>query len=125
MPTLVVDDARVIRSILVRTLRSMGICEIVEAADGREAWDAFNAGPIDLVLTDWHMPNMDGLELTKLIRAVDPAVPIVMVTVVEARSWLDEAFTAGITEFISKPLNRETVVSKLDRLLANAIQASN
>lgn len=121
MPTLVVDDARIIRSILVRTLRSMGIREIVEAVDGNEAWDAFNASPIDLVLTDWHMPNMDGLELTKRIRTVDSQVPIVMVTVVEARSWIDEAFTAGITEFISKPLNRESIVSKLDHLLPNAI----
>lgn len=121
MRTLVVDDARIIRSILVRTLRSLGIREIVEAADGQEAWAAFTANPIALVLTDWHMPNMDGLELTKRIRAVDSVVPIVMITVVESRSWIDEAFNAGITEFISKPLNRETLESKLDRLLPSAM----
>ena len=117
MRILVVDDARIIRSILVRTLRSLGIHDIVEAADGREAWDVFGASPIGLVLTDWHMPNMDGLELTQRIRAVDLVVPIVMITVVESPSWVDEAFSAGITEFISKPLNRETLESKLERFL--------
>lgn len=117
MRTLVVDDARIIRSILVRTLRSLGIHEIVEAADGREAWDAFRTSPMDLVLTDWHMPNMDGLELTKRIRSVDSTVPIIMITVVDSCSWVNEAFKVGITEFISKPLNRETLEAKLDRLL--------
>lgn len=117
MRTLVVDDSRIIRSILVRILRSLGIREIVEAADGREAWDAFTANPIDLVLTDWHMPHVDGLELTKRIRAVNPEVPIVMITVVDSCSWINEAFRVGVTEFISKPLNRETLESKLDRWL--------
>lgn len=120
MRTLVVDDASIIRSILVRTLRSLGISDIVETADGQQAWDAFNAHKTDLILTDWHMPYIDGLELTKLIREVDPVVPIIMVTVVDSPAWAEEAFAAGITDFISKPLYREILESKLDRLLSGA-----
>ncbi len=121
MRTLIVDDARIIRSILVRTLRSLGIHDIVEAADGREGWEAFTASPTGLVLTDWHMPYMDGLELTKRIRTIDPVVPIIMITVVDSSSWMNEAFNAGVTEFISKPLNRETLESKLDRCLPSPL----
>lgn len=121
MRTLVVDDSRIIRNILVRTLNGMGIGEIEEAADGQEGWDAFSRCPAELVLTDWHMPHMDGLELVKRIRKIAPAVPIVMISIVDSCTWIDEAYSAGVTDFICKPLSRETLESRLDRILPSTI----
>jgi len=117
MRTLVVDDSGVIRSILVRVLRGMGVDRIVECSDGQDAWEVFNSQPTDLVLTDWHMPYVDGLELTKRIRGVDPHVPVIMVTVVDTKDKVMEAIQAGISDYICKPFERDVLESKLDRFI--------
>jgi two-component system chemotaxis response regulator CheY len=117
MKALVVDDSGIIRSILVRVLRGMGVQRVVEAIDGRDAWEVFNSQPPDLVLTDWHMPHIDGLELTKRIRRVDPDVPVIMVTVVDTKDKVMEAIQAGISDYVCKPFERDTLESKLDRFI--------
>ncbi len=117
MRVLVVDDSGVIRSILARVVRGMGIKRIVEAADGSEAWTAFENQPTDLVLTDWHMPRLDGLELTKRIRAIAPDVPIVMVTVVDSKAMIIEAIQAGVSDYLCKPFERDELEAKLERFI--------
>ncbi len=117
MKVLVVDDSGVIRSILVRVLRTMGIRRITEAADGDEAWEYFEAQPADLVLTDWYMPRMSGLELTKRIRTIAPQIPIVMITVVDSKERVIEALQAGISDYLCKPFERDALQAKLDRYI--------
>ncbi len=117
MRVLVVDDSGIIRSIVVRTLRMMGVRRIVEAEDGQQAWEAFGADPANLVITDWYMPRSDGLELTKRIRQVDQNVPIVMVTVVDSEACVVEAVRAGVNDYISKPFTRDELQLKLDRFI--------
>lgn len=117
MRVLVVDDSGIIRSIIVRILRLMGIRRIVEAEDGQQAWEAFAANPANLVITDWYMPRSDGLELTKRIRLVDPHVPIMMVTVVDSRACVIEAVEAGVNDYICKPFTRDELQLKLDRFI--------
>ncbi len=77
---LVVDDSGTMRKIIIRSLLAAGFTDIVEAADGVEGLAAFQAGMFDLVMTDWNMPNKNGLELTREIRATGSQVPIYMVT---------------------------------------------
>ncbi len=115
MKVLVVDDSRVIRSILVRVLRSMGVRRIIEACDGEEAWVAFNAGEFQLVITDWHLGALSGLELTQKIRGVDTRVPIVMVTIVDTKAMIMQALEAGVSDYICKPFERDELESKLDK----------
>lgn len=117
MRALVVDDSGIIRSILARVLRGMGVRHIVEAANGHDAWEIYNAQSPDLIITDWHMPQVDGLELTKRIRVVNPHVPVVMVTIVDNKAKVIEAIEAGVTDYLCKPFEREDLEAKLDRFI--------
>lgn len=114
MRVLVADDSGVIRSILVRILRSMGVQRIVEASDGLRAWESFEMNAPDLVLTDWHMPFFDGLELTKRIRAVNANIPIIMITVVDSKACVIEAIQAGVNDYLCKPFERHLIEAKLE-----------
>ena len=116
MPTaIVVDDSRAIRMILSRNLRELGF-EVREAGNGSEALDKLSSGPpADLVMADWNMPVMDGLELLQKIRA-SPAfgkVPVVMVTTEAEADQMIAALQAGATEYIMKPFTKEILADKL------------
>jgi two-component system chemotaxis response regulator CheY len=86
MKILVVDDSSTMRRIIVNTLGRLGYKDVVQAADGVEAWEALQANPdIGVVITDWNMPNMNGLELVKKIRAQDKykAMPLSLIHISE------------------------------------------
>jgi two-component system chemotaxis response regulator CheY len=116
MPTaLVVDDSRAIRMILSRTLRELGY-EVRDAGNGVDALTVLNAGPRpDLVMADWNMPVMDGLELLRRIRASAEfsSVPVVMVTTEAEVDQMALALAAGATEYIMKPFTAEILAGKL------------
>ncbi|HEX3745268.1 MAG TPA: response regulator [Bryobacteraceae bacterium] len=112
---LVVDDSRAIRMILSRTLRELGF-DVREAGNGADALAALGAGPAaDLVMADWNMPVMDGLELLRRIRASTdfPAVPVIMVTTEAEIGQMAAALEAGATEYIMKPFTTEILAGKL------------
>src|SRR5271157_6001123 len=116
MPTaIVVDDSRAIRMILGRTLRGLGY-EVREAGNGVDALATLGAGPRpDLVMADWNMPVMDGLELLRRIRASAEfsAVPVIMVTTEAEIDQMTLALEAGATEYIMKPFTAEILADKL------------
>jgi len=112
---IVVDDSRAIRMILARTVRDLGY-EVREAGNGVEALDALNANPkADLVIADWNMPVMDGLELLRNIRlnTVFGSVPVVMVTTEAEIQQMTLAMEAGATEYVMKPFTKEILADKL------------
>jgi two-component system chemotaxis response regulator CheY len=115
---LVVDDSRAMRLILARVLRERG-CDVVEAGDGREALVVLAAGEVpDVVLVDWNMHVMNGLELVEAVRR-DPAyrgVRIVMVTTESESSQVVRALEAGADEYLFKPFTPDAVVDKLAML---------
>lgn len=117
MKVLVVDDSGIIRCSIVRVLRSLGVKKIVESDNGESAWGLFQAGDFDMVITDWHMPRMDGVELTKNIRSVQPDCPVFMVTVVDTKPMIVEALKSGVSDFLCKPFERSELLAKLDRHL--------
>jgi two-component system, chemotaxis family, chemotaxis protein CheY len=119
MRALVVDDSRAMRGILSKILIRMGF-NVLQAADGREAIAALNAAApaVDLVLSDWNMPEMNGLEFVKALRA-DPkfaAVTVVMVTTETHIEQMITALEAGANEYIMKPFTAEMVEDKLRML---------
>jgi two-component system chemotaxis response regulator CheY len=115
MHALVVDDSRATRSVLRRMLERLGYT-VAEAADGPEALAHIQAGPPPtLVLVDWNMPTMNGLELVKAVRASHAydGVCLVMVTTETDLSHVTDALGAGANEYIMKPFTEEILLEKL------------
>lgn len=114
---LVVDDSRAIRMILARTLRELGF-EVREAGNGREALEVLDAekSGVQLVLADWNMPEMNGLELVKQLRR-NPELASVVVVMVTTETELDKmtaALEAGANEYVMKPFTPEILAEKLE-----------
>ncbi|HSF26404.1 MAG TPA: response regulator [Actinomycetes bacterium] len=119
MKILVADDSRVMRQIVVRTLRQAGLGghEIVEAADGQAAYDAVASEQPDLVLSDWNMPEMTGIELLQRLRASGQQVPFGFVTSEGSPAMREAAAREGALFLIAKPFTAETFADVLTPVL--------
>jgi two-component system, chemotaxis family, chemotaxis protein CheY len=121
MKALVADSSGVMRKIISRVLGELGIMDVEEAGDGQQALDAFGDGTgFDLVITEWDMPMMNGVELVQAIRAGGRDTPILMVTSRADRFAVVEAIQAGINDYVIKPFDRENLREKLGRLIPAA-----
>lgn len=120
---LVVDDNQNMRRILRAVLAGLGVRDIQEAADGAEGLERFQAHNPDIVITDWVMPVVDGLELTRLIRlrpsSVNPYVPIIVVSGHTERSRIIQAREAGIHEFVAKPVSARALHDRISAVVLN------
>jgi two-component system chemotaxis response regulator CheY len=98
MRFLVVDDSSTMRRIIINTLNKLGHTEIVEASNGREGIDRLNVADVDMVITDWNMPEMNGIEFIRALRGLDKMkeTPILMVTTNAAKDDIVEALRAGV-----------------------------
>lgn len=117
MRILVVDDSITMRRIIANNLINSGFEDIVQAGNGVEALSMMNG--VELVLTDWNMPVMDGLTLVKEIRA-NPTygdVPIVMITTEGARDEVLEALRNGVNDYIVKPFTKPVLLEKVNAVL--------
>jgi two-component system, chemotaxis family, chemotaxis protein CheY len=118
MLALVVEDSKTIRMILCEYLRKMDI-QVVEAADGREALERLSEmQPPDLVLVDWNMPVMSGIDFIREVRKLqiyDP-LPLIMVTTNSESEYLGTAMEAGANEYIQKPCTLDALREKIERL---------
>lgn len=116
---LVVDDSPTMRRIVINALKTFGYTEVVEAGDGQEALAKLNAEKVDFVITDWNMPNMSGLDLTKAIRASDSFghLPILMVTTRGLKQDIIEALKAKVNNYVVKPFTPQVLKEKLDAVL--------
>lgn len=120
MRFLVVDDSPTMRRIVINALRSFGYTNVVEAGDGAEALEKLNSTEIvDFVITDWNMPNMSGLELTKAIRSNDKFkhLPILMVTTRGLKADIIEALKAKVNNYVVKPFTPAILKEKMDTIL--------
>lgn len=121
MKFLVVDDSATMRRILVNSLQRIGFAECVEAEDGRDALEKFDAG-ISFVITDWNMPTMSGLAFTHALRATEhgKTVPILMVTSRGDRDDIVRAIDAGVNHYLVKPFTPQVLKEKIEQLLSIA-----
>ena len=113
MNVLVVDDSRVTRKIVVRELELLGIKQVDEAVDGVEAWRLFRQAPYDCVITDWNMPNMNGLDLLESIRVMDSEVPVLMITTESEKEKVIQALQSGVTDYLLKPFDEAELHQKI------------
>src|SRR5262249_43150132 len=115
MRFLVVDDSSAMRRILINTLSPLRHTHIGGATDGREALQKLSASQFDLVITDWIMPEMDGIQFVRAIRNTEAtkALPVLMVTTHATRDHIVEAMTVGVNGYIVKPFTLETFQQKI------------
>ena len=120
MKLLVVDDSSTMRRIIKNTLSRLGYEDILEGEDGVEAWSVLNENPdIGMLITDWNMPEMNGLELVKKVRADArfENLPIIMVTTEGGKTEVITALKAGVNNYIVKPFTPQVLKEKLSAVL--------
>jgi len=119
MKFLVVDDSLTMRRIVCNALKEIGFSDYIEAADGAQAMEKMDGEPVDFVITDWNMPNMNGLELSKTIRSHPKwgHLPILMVTTRGMKEDVMAAMQARVNNYIVKPFTPEVLREKIDLIL--------
>lgn len=113
MKALVVDDSGVMRKVVSGALKMAGITDVDQAGDGQEAVNKVKSGEYDLILMDWYMPNMLGIDAVKEIRGSGCETPIIMVTTEAEKSRVIEALKAGANNYIIKPFEPAAIVQKI------------
>ena len=116
---LIVDDSPTMRRILVNTVIKAGYPSVKEAEDGRDALAKMMAGKFDLLMTDWNMPNMNGLELVEAVRADAnlKGIPILMVTTRNMKEDIVTAIKSGVNGYIVKPFDAKTLNTKITEII--------
>lgn len=118
MSILVVDDFPTMRRIVRSLLKELGFTNVEEAEDGQDALNKLRAGSFQFVVSDWNMPNVDGLEMLKQIRA-DAALkelPVLMVTAEAKKENIIAAAQAGASGYVVKPFTAATLEEKLNKI---------
>lgn len=119
MRVLVVDDCPSMRRTVKTILKDIGFSNISEACDGIQALSHLKSGGYRLLMTDWNMPNLDGLSLVRMIRN-DPELKdmiVIMVTAEAEKGHVVEAIKVGISDYVVKPFTAETVLKKIEKIL--------
>lgn len=117
----VIDDAPVVREVIVKNLQKIGFetNNIFEAEDGLAGVNMLRAEKVDLIISDWNMPNMDGLELLRTIKDYPElaSIPFIMITSESEKEKVDEAFKAGVNQYICKPFKPDYFKEKIQQTL--------
>lgn len=117
MKVLVADDSGVVRCVIKRALFELGVDEIDEAANGSEGICLIKHETYDLIVTDWNMPPLSGLDLVKAARAEGQSCPIVMQTTEAQKPQVLLAIAAGVNDYILKPFTKEVMLQRLERFV--------
>lgn len=125
MKVLLVDDSGTMRTIQKRCLNKLGVEDIVEAEDGQFALEHFKKNTFDVVLSDWNMPNMDGLELLKAIRTMNTKVPVIMITTEAERTRVVTAIQAGVSDYLVKPFTPDALKEKLEKWVGSLMMQAS
>lgn len=118
---LVVDDMSTMRRIVKNVLRQIGFSDIIEAENGQDALTKLKAGGFGLVVSDWNMPVMQGIELLRAVRGDTElkTIPFLMVTAEAQKENLIEAVQAGVSNYVVKPFTAEVLQGKLEKIFNN------
>lgn len=110
---LIIDDNRYMRRIVNSALKGFGVSKLFEASDAAEGFEMFRTQMIDIIIVDYKMPTLDGVEFVQLVRTArdspNPYVPIIMLSAYTNRQTVENARDAGITEFLSKPISAKSL----------------
>jgi len=117
---LTVDDSPTMRRIIINTLKRAGYNKVVEATDGKDALAKLKVEEVNFVITDWNMPEMDGLTFVTVLRSMEEykSIPILMVTTRSVKDDIVNALKAGVNNYIVKPFTPDTLKQKIEQVLA-------
>jgi two-component system chemotaxis response regulator CheY len=120
MKILTVDDSATMRRIIRNQLKQCGYEDVDEAENGREALALLGRGDYQLLITDWNMPEMCGLDLVREVRKADATrvLPILMITTVSAKEDIVTALKAGVNNYVVKPFDAGTLKAKVAQLVS-------
>jgi two-component system chemotaxis response regulator CheY len=119
---LIVDDFSTMRRLIKKILTDLGAEDVIEAENGSNAWDILSREKINLVICDWNMPNMSGMDLLEKVRADETLadIPFIMVTAEGKKDNVIAATKKGVTGYVTKPFNAESLKSKIKAMFGNA-----
>lgn len=115
---LVVDDMASMRMMIKAVLRDVGMVAVQEANDGEKALEMIAGGAFDLVICDWEMPKVSGLEVLQAVRAQPKtaALPFIMLTANSRRDFVSKAIEAGVSDYLAKPFKPIELIKKIQRV---------
>jgi len=115
MRVLVVDDFSTMRAVVVKLFTELGFCHVSEAVDGLQAWKKIQAEPFDLIVCDWNMPSMTGIELLQKLKEIPEYrnIRFILITAEAKTSQIMEASRLGADGYILKPFSIETLHEKI------------
>jgi two-component system chemotaxis response regulator CheY len=121
MKVLVVDDFATMRRIMKNILKQIGFTNILEADDGTTALEELKNNSIDLIISDWNMPKMTGLDLLKTVRGTEELkdIPFLMVTAEAQKQNVIDAVQAGVSNYVVKPFTAEAISEKLNKIFSS------
>lgn len=117
MKALVVDDSSMMRKVMIGALEKAGLHEVDQAADGDEAVQAVGRTEYGLVLLDWNMPNMTGIDALRAIRGLGHEMPIIMVTTEAEKTRVMEALKTGASSYVIKPFQPDALISRIQQVM--------
>ncbi len=123
---LIIDDAKEVRLMLRNMLSELGVTQVFDSPDGKEGLDFMDAAPdmVDLVICDWNMPRLSGIELLRQLRSVDAGLPFLMVTGRSDINSVMEAKASGVNGYIAKPFSktelRDKIIAVIKKVRKNA-----
>jgi two-component system chemotaxis response regulator CheY len=121
MQVLIVDDSQIMRKIITGVLKKLNVNDILEAVNGQEAVSAAaEHKDIGLIMMDWNMPVMTGIDAVRNIRKTGNKVPIIMCTTEGEKEKVLEALKTGANDYLVKPFNPKDIQAKLEKFLATA-----
>jgi two-component system chemotaxis response regulator CheY len=124
MKIMIVDDSSTIRTLIGSTLKQLGEVETETACDGEDALSKVFSFVPDLILLDWNMPKMSGLEFLKQFRTRNRTTPVIMVTTESEKSRVIEAIRAGINDYVVKPFTPDCLISHVNTTMQKAKAAA-
>ncbi len=118
MKALIADDSNLARVVLINAAKQAGFDQFDQAQDGLEAIELIKHSHYDVIFMDWNMPNMQGIDAVRAIRAMGKTMPIIMVTGLADQMHVNEAIEAGVNNYLIKPFKPETAINKIGETLA-------
>lgn len=116
---LVVDDSVIMRRLIKRALRDLGVTQIIEAGNSNAAWNALNAGGVDFILCDWNMPGETGIDFLSRVRETPSfsSLPFLMVSAESKTENIMQAIQGGVSNYLTKPFTAEILARKILAIL--------
>jgi len=123
LKVMVVDDSMVMRKLVIKGLKQIGVdVDVVEASDGKDALKKLDPKTVQLIISDWNMPQMDGLTFVKKIKEAKykKHIPIIMLTTEGSMAKFEEALNCGVDDYITKPFTPDKLKKKIDKVMGLA-----